>query len=205
MAGMTRPYRLGKRAVQAAETRQRIIDAARELIVEGGIGDTSLDAVARRAASTRTTVYHQFGSREELLLAVMNEALDRADVREVRKALQHRDPVQAMRRTIRASCRFWAVGHALFAQVKAFALVDAEMATIDALKEGVRRGHITNLAGRLFDEGNLRPGCSKRKALDTLLFVMSFETFDQLHRRSGMSADAASAALIDLASRALLR
>lgn len=142
---MTRPYRLGKRAVQAAETRQRIIDAARELIVEAGVHDTSLDAVARRAASTRTTVYHQFGSREELLLAVLNEALDRADVREVRKALQHRDATQAMRRMIKASCRFWAGERALFAQVKGLALIDEAMASVDANKEGVRRGHMTNL------------------------------------------------------------
>ncbi len=201
---MTRPYRLGKRAEQAAHTRQRIIDAGRDLIIEGGIGEASLDAIARRAGSTRTTIYDQFGSRQELLLAVMNDALDRADVREVRKALQLRDPVQAMRRTIRASCRFWAGGHILFAQAKALALVDAELAAIDAIKEGVRRGHITNLTGRLNDGGCLRAGCSRRAALDTLLFVTSFETFDQLHGRSGMSVDATAAALVDMASRELL-
>ena len=201
---MTRPYRLGKRAGQAANTRQRIIDAARDLIVEGGVGTASLDAVARRAASTRTTIYDQFGSRGELLLAVMNDGLDRADVREVRKALQMRDPVQAMRRMIRASCRFWASGHALFAQVKGLALVDADIAGINAIKEGVRLGHMTNLVSRLADEGCLRAGRSKRNAVATLLFVTSFETFDQLHRRSGMREDMVAAALVDMASRELL-
>jgi AcrR family transcriptional regulator len=201
---MTRPYRLGKRAVQSAETRQRIIDAARELILHDGAYDTSLDAVARRANSTRTTVYHQFGSREELLLAVLNEALDRADVREVRKALQHRDAVQAMRRTIRASCRFWAGEHALFAQVKGLAGIDDGMAAIDALKEGVRRGHITNLARRLAHEGNLRAGCSERRALDTLLFVTSFETFHQLFKGARMPTDVVGTMLLELAERTLL-
>jgi len=201
---MTRPYRLGKRAVQASHTRQRIIDAARELIAESGAHDTSLDAVARRAGSTRTTVYHQFGSREELLLAALNDALDRADVREVRKALQHPDAATAMRRTIRASCRFWDGGSAVFAQVKALAAVDPAMTELDTLKEGVRRGHLQNLAHRLAQQACLRAGCSERKALDTLLLITSFETFDQLHRRSGMSVDAAASALVAMAERSLL-
>jgi AcrR family transcriptional regulator len=201
---MTRPYRLGKRAGQAAETRQRIIDAARDLIVEGGIGGASLDAIARQATTTRTTVYDQFGSRGELLLAVMNDALDGADVRDVRKALQLRDPVQAMRRTIRASCRFWGSEYALFAQVKGLALVDADIAGVDAMKEGVRRGHMVNLVGRLDNDGCLRAGCSRRDAVETLLFVTSFETFDQLHGRSGMSVDAVGTTLVDVAVRALL-
>ena len=201
---MTRPYRLGKRAGVAAHTRQRIIDSTRDLIVAGGIGDASMYAIAQHAATTRTTVYDQFGSRGELLLAVMNDGLDRADVREVRKALQMRDPVQAMRRMIRASCRFWASGHPLFAQVKGLALVDEDIAGVDAIKEGVRLGHMTNLVSRLADEGCLRAGCSKRHAVATLLFVTSFETFDQLHRRSGMREEVASAALVDMAVRGLL-
>ena len=202
---MTRPYRLGKRALQAAEMRQRIIDAARDLIVEASVRDTSLDAVARRAGTTRTTIYQQFGSREELLLVVLNDALDRADVRDVRKALQHPDAAQAMRRTIRASCRFWAGERALFAQVKGLAAIDEAMAAVNANKEGVRRGHLTNLVGRLAEQGCLRAGCSERKALDTLLLLTSFETLDQLHGRSRMPVDATASMLTDLAARTLLK
>ena len=201
---MARAYRLGKRAVRAAETRQRIIDAARDLIAESGVHDTSLGAVARRAGSTRTTVYHQFGSREELLLAVLNDALDRADVHVVRKALQGRDAVQAMRRTIRASCRFWAGEYALFAQVKGLAAIDASMSAVNATKEAVRRGHLTNLTQRLAAQGGLRAGCSERRALDTLLFLTSFEAFDELHGRCQMSTDTVSAWLVDMAERTLL-
>ena len=202
---MARPYRLGKRAVHAAETRQRIVDAARELIVEAGAHDTSLHAVARRAATTRTTVYDQFGSREELLLAVLNDALDRADVREVRKALQQPDAVRAMRRMIKASCRFWAEDAALFAQVKALASIDRAMAAVNENKEGVRRGHMVNLVHRLADQRFLRAGCSERKALDTLLFVTSFETFDQLHGRSHISVEATASMLTEMATRMLLK
>lgn len=201
---MTRPYEMGKRAVTKAATRQRIIDAAQELIVESGIFDTGLGAVARRAGSTRATVYHQFGSRQELLLAVVNDALDRADVREVRKALQHKDAVQAMRRMVPAACRFWASEYALFSQVKGLAEVDPGMAVVAETKEGVRRGHMTNLAHRLEEQGRLRSGCSQRKALDTLLFLTSFEAFDELWRRSKMAPEAVASMLLDAAQRTLI-
>jgi AcrR family transcriptional regulator len=195
---------MGKRAVTKAATRQRILDAAEELIVESGVHDTSLQAVARRARSTRATVYHQFGSREELLLAVMNEALDRADVREVRKALQHRDAAQAMRGMIRAACRFWAGEYALFAQMRGLAAIDPGMAVVVEAKEGVRRGHMTNLAYRLEEQGCLRAGCSQRKALDTLLFVTSFEAFDELYGRAKMAPEAVASMLVDAAQRTLI-
>lgn len=201
---MTRPYEMGKRAVTKAATRQRIIDAAQELIVEGGVRDTCLGAVARRARSTRATVYHQFGSREELLLAVMNDALDRADVREVRKALQHRDAVQALRGMIRAACRFWASEYALFAQMRGLAAIDPGMAVVVEAKEGVRRGHLTNLAHRLEEQGRLRPGCSQRKALETLLFLTSFEAFDELYRRSKLAPEVVASMLVDAAQRTLI-
>lgn len=201
---MTRPYQMGKRAVTKAATRQRIIDATRELIVESGVRDTSLSAVARRAGSTRATVYQQFGSREELLLAMVNDALDRADVREVRKALQHKDAVQAIRRMVRASCRFWAGEYALFVRVKGLAAIDPGMAVVVETKEDVRRGHLTNLVHRLEEQGRLRPGCSERKALDTLLFLTSFEAFDELCGRSKMAPEAVASTLVDAAERTLL-
>jgi AcrR family transcriptional regulator len=129
-----RPYRLGKRAVTAAATRQRITDAARELIVAGeGFPSTNVHDIAKRAGVTRATVYQQFGSKHELLLAVLNDALDRADVRVVRKALQDHDPARATRRLLRASCRFWAGEYELFSRFKGLAALDAEVAGLDAL------------------------------------------------------------------------
>ena len=77
---MPRPYRLGKRAIGVAATRQRIMDATRELLETGGIEQANIQAIAKEAGVTRPTVYQQFGTHSELLLAVINDALDRADV-----------------------------------------------------------------------------------------------------------------------------
>ena len=56
-----------RRSREAAETRQRIIDAARDLFVERGYEATSMRAIADRIEYTPTAIYHHFKSKEALL------------------------------------------------------------------------------------------------------------------------------------------
>ena len=63
---MPRSYALGKRAVQQAETRRRIIDAALDLYQEQGISATTMQDVARRADVAPGTVANHFGSADAL-------------------------------------------------------------------------------------------------------------------------------------------
>ncbi|MFZ0217302.1 MAG: TetR/AcrR family transcriptional regulator [Candidatus Dormiibacterota bacterium] len=50
------------------ETRQRIIDAARERFTAGGYGHTTMDAIAERAGVSRATLFNYFPSKQSLLL-----------------------------------------------------------------------------------------------------------------------------------------
>jgi AcrR family transcriptional regulator len=201
---VARAYKLGKRAVTAAHTRQRIIDAARDVISADGVPQAGLAVIAERAGVTRTTVYQQFGSREELLLAVVNDALDRADVRTVRKALQHRDAAKAARLLMRASTRFWHGEHRLFTNVKGLAELDEAAHAVDVTKEGVRIGHIRNLAYRLAEQGKLRDGCDEEHAMQIIHLLTSFETFDQLFRISKLGLEATSSILVEMLDGAVL-
>ena len=65
----TRPYRLGRRAEQQAQTRQRIIDAAVELHSTVGPAATSISAVADSAGGQRHTVYAHFPDEASLFTA----------------------------------------------------------------------------------------------------------------------------------------
>jgi AcrR family transcriptional regulator len=67
---MPRRYRLGKRAVQLAETRRRIIEAAAALYQELGVSGTTIQDVARRADVAPGTVLNHFESSAELARAV---------------------------------------------------------------------------------------------------------------------------------------
>jgi len=60
---------------QAAENRERILDAAARLIRERGIAGVGVDALAEAAGMTHGSVYSQFGSKERLAAEALARAL----------------------------------------------------------------------------------------------------------------------------------
>lgn len=70
--GPTRQYNNSLRQDQAAQTRERILDAAVALLAEGGDSDVAMPDVAARAGVSLRTVYRNFPTRDALLDAVAN-------------------------------------------------------------------------------------------------------------------------------------
>jgi len=64
-----RPYRLGRRAESADDTRRRIVAATRALHVEQGVADTTVKQIARRADVGVGTVYHHFPTYDDVIRA----------------------------------------------------------------------------------------------------------------------------------------
>jgi AcrR family transcriptional regulator len=66
------------RKVRGSATRLKILEAARATLLDGGTGGTSTRAVADRADVPLSLVHYHFGSKQELLAAVLeheNEVL----------------------------------------------------------------------------------------------------------------------------------
>jgi AcrR family transcriptional regulator len=59
------------RAVRGEATRLRILDAARDVLVERGYSGTSTRAVAERAETQLSLVHYHFGGKQQLLVAVL--------------------------------------------------------------------------------------------------------------------------------------
>ena len=55
-----------------ADTRQRLLTAARDLIAERGVAGASIDALAEAADRTSGALYSQFGNKDGLLLALLD-------------------------------------------------------------------------------------------------------------------------------------
>src|ERR1700754_294932 len=68
---MTEPL-LGR----SARKRATILSAGRTLFLGSGYQGTSMDQVAATAEVSKQTVYKHFGDKQELLLAIVNDALD---------------------------------------------------------------------------------------------------------------------------------
>jgi len=63
------------RSARKAETRARLLRAAARAYASRGFGGATLDEVAAQAGFTKGAVYSHFGSKENLLLALMEEHL----------------------------------------------------------------------------------------------------------------------------------
>ncbi len=75
-AGRKRPGR----PPGSSNTRQRILDEARELFARNGIGNTSIRAVASAAGVDSALVHHYFGTKEKLFAAAVHIPIDPMDV-----------------------------------------------------------------------------------------------------------------------------
>ena len=58
------------------QTRQRIVDAAAEVVAEKGAVGASLDEVGARASASRSQLYHYFDDKADLLKAVAEATND---------------------------------------------------------------------------------------------------------------------------------
>ena len=61
---------------RSARKRQTILSAGRDLFLSNGYQGTSVDQIAASAEVSKQTVYKHFGDKHELLLAIVNHALE---------------------------------------------------------------------------------------------------------------------------------
>ncbi|MCG8517596.1 MAG: TetR/AcrR family transcriptional regulator [Pseudomonadales bacterium] len=101
-----------------AQTRQRILDCARQRVFEGGFGNAQVTRIAQLASVATGTIYRHFDSKEELFAEIFRDATER-EVNKVSEDLaSHGDAVSRLGRALR---RF--AERALDAPVMAWALI----------------------------------------------------------------------------------
>src|SRR5216684_907248 len=64
-----------KRAEKARHTRQRMLGAARELLIEQGYGATAIQDIADRAGVAVQTIYFTFGNKRSLLKELVDVSI----------------------------------------------------------------------------------------------------------------------------------
>ncbi len=71
------PTRAGSqfRSIQRSAAQTRILDSALTLIGEHGVGGTSLQMIADAIGVTKAAVYHQFKTKEEIVIALTEREL----------------------------------------------------------------------------------------------------------------------------------
>ena len=82
----------------AERTRAELLAVATEVFAESGYSGARVDEIAERTRTTKRMIYYYFGGKEQLYLAVLENAYRGIREAEQRLQVDHVDPVVAMRR-----------------------------------------------------------------------------------------------------------
>jgi AcrR family transcriptional regulator len=203
-----RPYRLGQRQAATEQTRTRIIQAARELLMApDGFSNFSIETVARQADVARMTVYHQFGSKLGLLEALCDSLASSGGMQQLANAFRQPNPLDALNQYILTFGRFWDVDRLVMRRLRALAALDPDFEQLMHTRDEWRRKGVRVIAQRIAEQPTPSPaetaatscpeetaGVSSRpeegqtpsssepldEIVDVLFTLTSFETFDTL-------------------------
>src|SRR6185503_20352504 len=103
----TRAYRARQRPSRSERTRERIMEAVRELLADGSFHVSTMEEVADRAGISRATLYQHFRSRIDLVDAICDTFAVNPALVEIRDAVVLPDPELALRETVALAIRFW--------------------------------------------------------------------------------------------------
>lgn len=81
-------------------TRRRILEAATAEFAAHGLAGARVAAICVRAAVNKRMLYHYFGDKDQLFVAVLEETYEAIRARERALRLEHLPPVEAMRRLV---------------------------------------------------------------------------------------------------------
>jgi AcrR family transcriptional regulator len=200
-----RRYVQRRRAESAAQTRDRILAAARASLRSGPLGAVRIDEIAREAGVARSTVYVLFGSRAGLFDALATDLLERAGFERIASTFRLPDARDALLESLAAAAQVYATEPDLARSILTLAATDPDAAAAVRRFEHGRWPGMRRLAGRLETQGHLRSDVSRDEAAQVLWILTSFGTFDQLFRERGLSAAATAQRLQAMAERSLLR
>ncbi|HMO52946.1 MAG TPA: TetR/AcrR family transcriptional regulator, partial [Tepidiformaceae bacterium] len=74
---MERSFQSPRRQPPAETTRSRILQAASDLFSSAGFAGTSIAEIRKRSGASASSICHEFGSKEGILAAVLEETADR--------------------------------------------------------------------------------------------------------------------------------
>ncbi len=216
MVGVTRKvksrrYDNAAREAQSEETRQRILNAGRELMVERGYRPTTVAAIATRAGVHVDTVYELVGRKPVLLRELIEQALSgtgapvAAEDREYVKAIgAEPDPARKLAVYARAVREIQARMAPLLLALRDASATEPDAAEVWKEISDRRAANMRKLAQDLEASGGLRAGLSIDEAADVIWATNSSELYVLLTVERGWPPDRYERWLADTWCRLLL-
>jgi AcrR family transcriptional regulator len=204
-----RPYSSRVRDEQAARTRTRIVHAADELFRERGYAGATMKDIAERAGVARDTVHAVFGSKANLIPAIVDLRLvpdesvpNVADSPEGRAVAEETDPVRQVELFAEFITKLNVELRPVLELTRNAAASEPAVAETLAMLEGNRRKNMQRYVEWFAARGPLRT--SLTEAGDTLFAIVSPEVGRLLCDELGWSRQQHADWVADVLKRTLL-
>ncbi|HEY5698001.1 MAG TPA: TetR/AcrR family transcriptional regulator [Acidimicrobiales bacterium] len=183
------------RRQRSVRTRARVVDAGERLFLDRGYLETTIEAVADVAGVAPQTVYYVFGTKRNLLAAVLDASIA-GDVEPV--AVLERpwfdefgtadDPTSAVERLVEASVAILARASPIYEVIRQ-AAADPDVGVLLQENRRRRRDDQRRLIEVLGRSGHLRPGLDVDTAADVFYGLLNEEVFLLLTGDCGWEVD----------------
>lgn len=188
--GRKRAYDASQREEAAAETRARILTAAKALFARRGVDAVTIAELGEKAKVSASTVYALFKSKEGVLLAVMEAALFGGQAQEALKRLEGvTDPVRQVALTA-------SVARAIYeSETAEMRLIRGVSAFSPALRKGEQRFENMRMEmqrvriNSLYAAGKAKRGLAIEKARRLMWMYTSRDVWRMLVQDGGWTPD----------------
>ena len=183
------------RRQRSVRTRARVVDAGERLFLDRGYLETTIEAVADVAGVAPQTVYYVFGTKRNLLAAVLDASIA-GDVEPVAVLERPRfdelgtagDPASAVERLVEASVAILARASPIYEVIRQ-AAADPDVGVLLQENRHRRRDDQRRLIEVLGRSGHLRPGLDVDTAADVFYGLLNEEVFLLLTGDCGWEVD----------------
>jgi AcrR family transcriptional regulator len=192
---MVRDKKLDGRRERSRQTRGRIVDAATQLFLVRGYVASTIEDVAEAAGVAVQTVYYVFGTKPQLLGAVLDASVagdvDPVPIVErpwVESLRTERDATTAVRTLVESTVSIVARATPIYEVVRR-AAADPD---VNALLEETRRRRRNDqraLIEILAQSGHIQPGVTVESAADAFYGLVNEEAFQLLTGDCGWDVD----------------
>jgi len=180
-----RRYDSSRRRQQALRTRDAVLDAARQLFLNGGYAETTIASIAEAADVSVETIYKGFGGKPGLVRAISEKGLEGvgpipAEQRSNEMRTIERDPRRVMREWGIFTTEIAPLAAPIALLLRTAAATDPEVAE---LLDEVNRARLARMelnARELFERGDFREGVTLEHARDVLWTYSSPELYELL-------------------------
>ena len=200
-----RSYKSLVRERQADDTRRRIVEATRKLLLSEGYAGMTIDAIARRAKVSAQSVFAIFKSKTGILMALLDQTAFGPEYEAaVQKALGATEPETRLRLAAPIARQIHDAQSAAFDLLRGSGVVAPELAKLEQQREDLRYERQERMIRSLRDARRLRPDFTMKTARDIFWMLTGRDVYRMLVRERGWSSEKYQDWLADTLVRSLL-